>query len=97
MSINLKTFASLSQISVLINHKDSSFPRSDKASAALVRVGQVVNGAVEKFVQVGETIADENPEIMPRMHEACRLARNSGLCVIFICALCGEGRKDRVS
>lgn len=45
---------------------------------AIGRVGQSVNLAVERFVTVGETIADDNPEIKADMYEACKDARAAG-------------------
>lgn len=44
----------------------------------MARVGQAVNLAVERFVTVGETIADDNPEIKQDMYEACKEARAAG-------------------
>lgn len=43
-----------------------------------MQVGQVVNQAVGNFVSVGESIADENPEIKNEMCEACHEARQAG-------------------
>jgi hypothetical protein len=40
-----------------------------------------VNLAVERFVTVGETIADDNPEIKDDMYEACKEARAAGKCL----------------
>lgn len=57
---------------------------------AIVRVGQAVNIAVERFVAVGEAIADDNPEIKVEMYDACKDARAAGnyhLCEAFICFL----------
>jgi hypothetical protein len=48
---------------------------------AVARVGQAVNLAVERFVTVGETIADDNPEIKEDMYEACKEARAAGKCL----------------
>jgi hypothetical protein len=48
---------------------------------AVARVGQAVNLAVERFVTVGETIADDNPEIKDDMYEACKEARAAGRCL----------------
>ena len=42
------------------------------------RVGQAVSLAVERFVTVGETIGDDNPEIKVDMYEACKEARAAG-------------------
>ena len=52
--------------------------KSEKTLRALVRVGQAVSLAVERFVTVGEKIAEENPEIAHDMWEACRDAKSSG-------------------
>ena len=52
--------------------------KSEKTLRALVRVGQAVNLAVERFVSVGEAIAEENPEIHDDMSEACKEARLAG-------------------
>jgi hypothetical protein len=45
---------------------------------AIGRVGQAVNLAVERFVTVGETIADDNPDIKQDMYDACKEARAAG-------------------
>lgn len=42
------------------------------------QIGNAVQSAVERFVTVGETIADENPDIQPEMYEACHEARTAG-------------------
>ena len=44
----------------------------------MLRVGQAVNLAVERFVGVGEAIARDNPEIQREMCDACRDARTAG-------------------
>ncbi len=41
-------------------------------------MGSAVQSAVERFVTVGETIADENPDIQPEMYDACHEARTAG-------------------
>lgn len=46
--------------------------------SAVARVGQAVNMAVERFVTVGETIADDYPEVRQGMYEACKEARQAG-------------------
>lgn len=51
---------------------------SDQSLRAVARVGQAVNLAVDRFVTVGETIADDNPEINQGMYEACKEARVAG-------------------
>jgi len=52
-------------------------------------VGQAVNLAVERFVTVGETIADDNPDIKQDMYEACKEARAAGERGIYE-SLCGK-------
>ena len=45
---------------------------------ALVRVGQAVKLAVERFVTVGEAIAEENADIQQDMCDCCKEARLAG-------------------
>lgn len=71
------------QISTLISHRERPLC-SDRSLRAVARVGQAVNLAVERFVTVGETIADDNPEIKQDMYEACKEARVAGKCAINI-------------
>lgn len=65
------------QITTLVNHKEKS-KRSEKTCRAIERVGQAVHLAVEKFVAVGETIANDNYDIREDMTAACREARLAG-------------------
>ena len=69
------------QITTLVNAKEKPV-RSERTLSALVRVGQAVNLAVERFVGVGEAIACDNPEIQREMCDACRDARAAGMCLI---------------
>lgn len=46
--------------------------------AAVQRVGAAVCCAVERFVAVGETIADDNPDVRHSMVLACKEARSAG-------------------
>jgi len=66
------------QITTLVNAKEKPI-RSERTLTALVRVGQAVNLAVERFVGVGEAIARDNPEIQRDMSDACHDARAAGL------------------
>ena len=61
-----------------MTHRDRPFC-SERSVRALARVGQAVNLAIERFVTVGETIADDNPEIKCEMYEACKDARSAGM------------------
>lgn len=69
-----------------------SGPDATKQARALQRVGQGVNVAVDRFVTVGEAIADDNPEIKVDMYEACKEARAAGkklgLCFVLFILLC---------
>lgn len=65
------------QISTLVEHRSGSTCGSLRATA-IARVGQAVNLAVERFVTVGETIADDYHEVKQGMYEACKDARAAG-------------------
>lgn len=64
------------QISTLVEHRGSSC--GSLRATAIARVGQAVNLAVERFVTVGETIADDYHEVKQGMYEACKEARSAG-------------------
>ncbi|VDL65934.1 unnamed protein product, partial [Nippostrongylus brasiliensis] len=70
------------QITTLVNFKESYLlngkPKSERAIRAALKVGSAVEAAIERFVAVGETIADENPDIQPEMYDACHEARLAG-------------------
>ncbi|XP_035723014.1 alpha-catulin-like isoform X1 [Vespa mandarinia] len=72
------------QISTLVSHRERPLC-SDRSLRAVARVGQAVNLAVERFVTVGETIADDNPEIKQDMYEACKEARVAGSAIEKLC------------
>ena len=60
-----------------MNHREKA-RLTEKTQKALVRVGQAVHIAVERFTTVGESIACENPEIQNEMCQACQEARAAG-------------------
>ena len=72
----------VTQISTLVNFKER--PRSlsstinEKTLHAINRVGDAVHMAVERFVSVGESIANENAEIRSDLIDACKEARLAG-------------------
>ncbi|CAG5108924.1 Similar to Ctnnal1: Alpha-catulin (Mus musculus) [Cotesia congregata] len=72
------------QISTLVSHRERPLC-SDRSLRAVARVGQAVNLAVERFVTVGETIADDNPEIKQTMYDACKEARVAGGAIEKLC------------
>ena len=78
-SVKFVFFLYFLQISTLVQHR-SERPHlsSERTIRAIGRVGQAVSLAVERFVTVGETIADDNPEIRQDMYDACKEARAAG-------------------
>lgn len=70
----------LFQISTLVAHRERPFC-TERTAMAIARVGQGVNLAIERFVTVGETIADDNPEIKADMYHECKEARAAGRCL----------------
>jgi hypothetical protein len=71
----------VTQISTLVNFKEkprSSTTTNEKTLQAVHRVGEAVHMAVERFVSVGESIGNENPEIKSDLIDACREARLAG-------------------
>ncbi|XP_055532435.1 alpha-catulin isoform X7 [Wyeomyia smithii] len=74
------------QISNLVQHRsEQQHHTSERTLRAIGRVGQAVNLAVERFVTVGETIADDNPEIKQDMYDACKEARAAGSSIERLC------------
>lgn len=43
-----------------------------EGSLILVRVGELVHLAADRFITVAETIADESPEIKKEMYKSCQ-------------------------
>nr|CDQ02127.1 Bm14785 [Brugia malayi] len=72
----------VTQITTLVNFKEgylsSGKKRSEKAVRSALKIGSAVEAAIERFVVVGETIADENPDVQPEMYDACHEARLAG-------------------
>lgn len=56
--------------------------RGEASGAAVQRVGAAVCCAVERFVAVGETIADDNPDVRHSMVLACKEARAAGMLLV---------------
>ncbi|XP_058807304.1 alpha-catulin isoform X2 [Phymastichus coffea] len=74
----------VSKISKLVSHRDRPF-RCERNPGMLARVGQGVNLAVERFVTVAETIADDNLDVKADMYEACKEARVAGTAIEKLC------------
>lgn len=72
----------LLQITTLVSAPERPL-KAERSRRALGRVGRAVQAAVERFVLVGETIADDNADIKLDMYEACREARNAGIITIY--------------
>ncbi|XP_045031707.1 alpha-catulin isoform X4 [Daphnia magna] len=73
-------------ITTLVSAPDRPL-KAERSRRALGRVGRAVQAAVERFVLVGETIADDNSEIKLDMYEACREARQAGIAIEKLCEL----------
>ena len=71
------------QITTLVSAPERPM-KAERSRRALGRVGRAVQAAVERFVLVGETIADDNSDIKLEMYEACREARNAGKSALFL-------------
>ncbi|KRX85382.1 Alpha-catulin [Trichinella zimbabwensis] len=73
----------VSQITTLVNHREKYYGKikSEKTLKAIMKVGFCVQAAVERFVTVGESIADEHVEIQPEMYDACQEARSAGAAI----------------
>lgn len=87
-------FSFIEQISTLAHQRSERGQlSSERTLRAIGRVGQAVNLAVERFVTVGEAIADDNPEIKQDLYDACKEARAAGTFAIvdilffFLCFL----------
>uniref|UniRef100_A0A8D8LXZ5 Alpha-catulin n=4 Tax=Cacopsylla melanoneura TaxID=428564 RepID=A0A8D8LXZ5_9HEMI len=72
------------QISTLLSHRERSIC-SERSIRVVARVGQAVNVAIERFVTVGESIADDNPEIKSDLYQACKDARVAGEAIESLC------------
>ncbi|XP_029342192.1 alpha-catulin [Acyrthosiphon pisum] len=85
------------QISTLVAHRERPFC-TERTARAIARVGQGVNLAIERFVTVGETIADDNPEIKSDMYLECKEARAAGASIEKLCeAVFEDSINDRAS
>lgn len=72
------TIANIAQLSAVAQHRSDRSHSSERTLRVIDRIGQSVNLAVERFITVGETIADDNAEIKQDMYEACKEARTAG-------------------
>ena len=86
-------FASRSQITTLVNHKQQG-RKSERARKAINEIGKVVSIAVDRFVSVGEQIAGENEDVAPEMREACEEAKKSGQTILNLTSTAGEDDGD---
>ncbi|XP_050666245.1 alpha-catulin isoform X2 [Leptidea sinapis] len=74
----------IKQISTLVAARSGA--DASAGGAAVQRVGAAVACAVERFVAVGETIADDNPDVRHSMVLACKEARAAGRSIERVCA-----------
>ncbi|EGT51040.1 hypothetical protein CAEBREN_31180 [Caenorhabditis brenneri] len=84
----------VTQITTLVNYKESYLmsgkPKSERAMRAALKIGSAVEAAIERFVCVGETIADENADIQPEMYDACTEARLAGASMANLSCACTD-------
>uniref|UniRef100_A0A8R1E3C2 Alpha-catulin n=1 Tax=Caenorhabditis japonica TaxID=281687 RepID=A0A8R1E3C2_CAEJA len=84
----------VTQITTLVNYKEtylmSGKPKSERAMRAALKIGSAVEAAIERFVCVGETIADENADIQPEMYDACTEARLAGASMANLSCGCND-------
>ncbi|UMM11085.1 hypothetical protein L5515_000543 [Caenorhabditis briggsae] len=84
----------VTQITTLVNYKESYLtsgkPKSERAMRAALKIGSAVEAAIERFVCVGETIADENSDIQPEMYDACTEARLAGASMANLSCACTD-------
>ncbi|PAV76564.1 hypothetical protein WR25_19200 [Diploscapter pachys] len=88
----------VTQITTLVNYKESCLaggkPKSERAIRAALKIGSAVEAAIERFVSIGETIADENADIQPEMYDACHEARLAGASIANLTSLTTENGID---
>ncbi|XP_061413185.1 alpha-catulin isoform X1 [Lethenteron reissneri] len=83
----------VAQITTLVSHKEK-WHKSERSVRAVRRVGQSLSVAVERFVAIGEAIAEENPELRPEMSLACREARAAGEAINRLTEACATDGPD---
>ncbi|XP_048489076.1 alpha-catulin isoform X2 [Plutella xylostella] len=88
ISIERTLLPLVKQISSLVSSRGEA-----ASGAAVQRVGAAVCCAVERFVAVGENIADDNPDVRHSMVLACKEARAAGRAIERVCvgAAAGDG------
>ncbi|CAI5438837.1 unnamed protein product [Caenorhabditis angaria] len=90
----------VTQITTLVNYKESYLqngkPKSERAMRAALKIGSSVEAAIERFVCVGETIADENADIQPEMYDACTEARLAGASMANLSCACNDDPNSMV-
>ncbi|XP_031632491.1 alpha-catulin isoform X2 [Contarinia nasturtii] len=85
------------QVSTVAQHRSERQHSAVAAAAAertlrvIDRIGQSVNLAVERFVTVGETIADDSDQIKKDMFDACKDARQAALSIERLCEIIANG------
>jgi hypothetical protein len=86
--VNYKDSLNNAYLQAQLHNNDNNSQRNlffsstaENSANAFFKVGEAVNMAVERFVLVGETIANDNSNINADMLEACKEARKSGLAI----------------
>ncbi|KAI8738521.1 alpha-catulin [Biomphalaria glabrata] len=85
----------VTQITTLVNSKER-IKLTEKQQKALEKVGQAVSSAVDRFVSVGQSIAEEHPDIKADMCLACHDARLAGASIQKLTA-CYPGQDEAMT
>jgi len=61
--------------------------RRNERTYKVTRLAQAVDKAVDKFIEEGEKIAQENPKIQNEMLKACHSVSTAGVSVCLCCVV----------
>ena len=64
--------------------------KRERATHKVTRLAQAVDKAVDKFVEEGKKIAQENPKIQTDILKACQNVSTAGMCVLsteYVCSV----------
>lgn len=76
---------------------DRHQPIVERTFRIIGRIGQSLNLAIERFVTVCETIADESPHFKKDMFDLCKSARTDGMYGFYINVLLGMSNISTVN
>ena len=73
----------LSQVTTLVEHG-----KRNERSHKVTRLARAVDKAVDKLIEEGEKIAQENPKIQNEMFKACRSVSTAGVYLCMYVSAC---------